>query len=147
MLLHLLQHPEIPSSLKGFTEGKQKLDSVPCLVHGRRRWDRETHGRSHQEKGGHWAGANGSTSATWPSMGFLTGGSCRIKLLWDKGEGFSHKPQSSDKAQRLRRAGLLSLSCGRSTAGHTPGLVHRLQKQWESAGEGKSIAVLKAQTV
>lgn len=32
MLFHLLQHPEIASSLKGFTEGKQKLEALPCPV-------------------------------------------------------------------------------------------------------------------
>lgn len=35
MLFHLLQHPEITSSLKIFTEGKQKLDSaLPSVLAG-----------------------------------------------------------------------------------------------------------------
>lgn len=35
VLFHLLQHPEITSSLKRFTEGKQKLDSaLPSALAG-----------------------------------------------------------------------------------------------------------------
>lgn len=34
VMFHLLQHPEITNSLKGFSEGEHRLDSAPPSVFG-----------------------------------------------------------------------------------------------------------------